>query len=48
MNDVFCSSAGDGACAVFGGSAPYVCALYWVEGGVEEIGGGGVAEDGVG
>ena len=48
MGGVFCVSAGDGACAVFGGSAPYVCAFYGVEGGVEEVSGGGVAKDGVG
>ena len=45
---VFCSSAGDGACAVLGGSSPYVCAFYWIEEGVEEVGGGGMTEDSVG
>ena len=33
---------------MFGVGGPYVCAFYWVEGGVEEVGGGGVAEDSVG
>ena len=39
---------GDGTCAVFGCSGPDVCAFYWVEGRVEEVGGGGMTKDGVG
>ena len=45
---MFCSSLGDGACAVFGGGVPYVSAFYWVEWGVEEVGGCGMTKDGVG
>ena len=33
---------------MFGGGGTYVCAFYWVEGGVKEVGGGGVAKDSVG